>query len=191
VPDRLVVPMKYAESVTLSSPGGHASYVFSQNSVYDPNVTSTGGSATGFAPLSGLYARYRVLSSRIRVTAQSGSTAAPVAIAVAPSITSLSTTSYAETVAQLRNAKPDILRLMPAMGYGPSVVLVDSVKTSQLLGDNLYDEVAFYGGPSSDPPQQFYWNIGATSTLDPTFGIVITVELEYVTEWSEPFDIPA
>lgn len=190
VPDRLTVPMKYVQNLTFSGAAGIASYVFSQNSVYDPNVTGTGGSCTGFNTLSALYYRYRVLSSRIRVTTNSGSTV-EVAVAVAPAVINFGSSVSAVLVAASRLAKPDAIKMLPVNGNGPAVVLTDSISTSEILGDQLYDEVSLYGLGNADPATQFYWTIGTNDINGLSYAFGGIVELEYVTEWSMPKDTPS
>jgi len=188
VPDKLIVPMKYVQSVILSSASGAQSYTFSMNSVYDPNVTSTGGSVVGFTPLAGLYQRYRVTSSAIRVNFTTTDDAA-IAVSLAPSSINVGSTTSAEVIAGLKHAKPRILRVLPAAGYGPSVVLEDSSSIAAIRGERLYDEQDLFGSESTDPALQFYWMIGTSCINNPAYTCNITVEVEYLTEWSLANDL--
>jgi hypothetical protein len=186
----MTIPMKYTQTINLGGATGVGSYVFSVNSAYDPNVTSTGGSVIGFGPLQNLYNVYRVTASRIRVQAQTTDTGVVGQLAVAATQTNTGTTSSAEYVAGLRYAKPHALRLMPVAGGGPPVVLDDQVKVSEMLGDALYDEANLYGTGGADPALQFYWTIGFSTASRAAGACYLNVELEYLVEWSRPQDAP-
>jgi len=189
VPDRLEVPMKYAAIITINGSLGKGSYVFSQNSVYDPDVSSTGGTCAGFSTLSSLYGRWRVYSSRIHLTAQSDQ--ADTMCVVAPGITNGGTGQAATSVAAYRHCKPRSMHLLPNNGAGPAVILQDSISTSELLGDALYDEADLYGVGSADPALQFYWTIGTNAFAAGSYSANFTVEIEYMVEWSMVKDLIA
>lgn len=191
VPDRLITPMKFAENVTINGAAGFGSYVFSQNSAYDPDVSSTGGSVVGWTSLSNLYARCRVLASSIKITCQL-SDAQVVAVAVAAGLNNTGTGSNAIAVSQFRFARPDAVKILPVSGYGPAVVLRDTCETSEIMGSALYDEDALFSFGNADPVQQFYWTVGANDLLGgAAFGLPLIVELEYVCEWTQPKDLPS
>lgn len=59
---------KYAEVVNLSIVSGQASYLFSCNGMYDPNITGTGHQPLYFDQIMAIYDHYRVEKSRCKVT---------------------------------------------------------------------------------------------------------------------------
>lgn len=64
--DRTRVTLRYVEEFSLTTATVAATgYVFAGNDVYDPNVTGTGGQPANYDDYSGLYTRYRVLSSKL------------------------------------------------------------------------------------------------------------------------------
>jgi len=188
VPDRLIVPMKYCVQLTF---GGTPAFsrVYSQNSPYDPDVTGVGGLVTGFNSLSALYQRFRVYSSRIRVNAQT-TDANSIAGAISAATTNGGSGLTAPQVAAFRYAKPAALKILPVQGFGPAAVLEDSINTSALVGDALYDESSLYGYGSSDPATQFYWIVAFSSNIGTNCAVEMTVELEYLVEWTTPQDAP-
>jgi len=190
VADRITVPMKYCQTVSLPNVV-IGSYVFSQNSPYDPNVTSSGGSVAGWSAYTALYNRCRVTASRIRVSAQNGDGGGTSFIALAAAQTNVGTGESAEKVAMYRYAKPKVLKVLSNNGYGPEVVLEDSIKIAELLGDELYDEVSLYCLGNTDPTQQFYWVIGGSDPDTASLNVFCGVEIEYMVEWSRPVTSPA
>jgi hypothetical protein len=189
-PDRLIVPMKYTGPFTVSGASGAASYTFSQNSVYDPDVTSTGGGCAGFNTLMNLYSKFRVTSSKIRVTIQNGA-AVLLAVAVAPSHVVFGAATSAYVIAGQRMAKPHAIKILAEQGHGPAVVLEDSVNTSELLGNELYDSTQLYGSIAADPTLQFYWSLGSNDLNSLPYSFQGIVEIEYLTEYSRPLDLPS
>lgn len=62
-----MVRLRYAEEFTLNPDlGGIASYVFSANGMYDPNVTGTGHQPSGFDQNMAFFDHYTVIGSRIK-----------------------------------------------------------------------------------------------------------------------------
>ena len=65
------VTLRYGERVSFSGiAGSSASYVFSANGLYDPNITGTGHQPRGFDQLMSLYDHYLVKTATIEVWAQ-------------------------------------------------------------------------------------------------------------------------
>jgi hypothetical protein len=190
VPDILIVPMKFATVISFNVAGGVGSYVFSQNSAFDPNVTGTGATVAGFTSLLALYERSRVLSSKFKCCPIS--TDALLAVAIAPSNVNYGTSASAFGVASLRYAKPDIMRFLPAASSGSLPVLRDEVDTTELAGTPLFNAPEYYMLGAADPATQFYWTIAAsTIPAGGTATVGIAVEIEYLVEWSHCQDLPA
>lgn len=67
-PPTKVIPMRYAETISLSgSAGAMATYTFRANSIYDPNYTGTGSQPISHDQWSAFYGRYTVIGAKIRV----------------------------------------------------------------------------------------------------------------------------
>jgi len=163
------------------------SWVYSVNSVYDPDVTGSGGSAVGFTSLSRLYQSYRVLSSTFKVKALVFNQS-PVVMAVAPTTTNVGSSAPTTEVAGYRFAKPDALKW--AQFACPPISLMDAVDVSAMAGTELYDSPAYFGVGAADPTAQFFWVFSATAPLANAH-IDYSVEIEYLTEWTEPLSLPA
>jgi hypothetical protein len=92
VPDRLVVNMKYCESVLLSSTTSPATYFFALNDIFDPNYTGTGHQPLGHDQWAAFYDQFRVLSVDIGVKMLNDSSLP----AVAGGVIKVNTTSSAD-----------------------------------------------------------------------------------------------
>jgi len=183
--------MKYVAAYALGAGAGTSvSRTFSQNSVYDPDVTGVGGTVTGFALMTLMYSRFRVIESRIKLTIQvTDDLCVLAAVSAAP--VDGGSTMPATQVAAFRYAKPGALKILSANGYGPAVVLQDSIATVKLHGSALYDDPNMYGIGSSDPVDQFYWSVGFSEAAGSAFGVNVVAEIEYLTEWTLPRVAPA
>jgi hypothetical protein len=129
------------------------------------------------------------LWSKIRVTCQTTDDCCQ-SVALAAFHTNIGTSSDSVYVAASRNAKPAALKVLAANGYGPAVVLEDSISTSVMVGDALYDEIGLYGLGNADPATQFYWVIGCREAGLAASAVNLFVELEYMVEWSSAIDLP-
>lgn len=66
VPATRLVKMRYVATVLLTSTAGLSSqYVFRWNSIYDPDVTSTGAQPIGYTQWSNMYKQYTVVGAKL------------------------------------------------------------------------------------------------------------------------------
>jgi len=187
IPDVMIVPMKYADIRTLNNGLNSASQVYSVNSAYDPDVTGVGSSVTGFATLITLYRRYRVLNSRIK--AIFGNNTGASVFAVAPSQVNPGSGAGADVISRYRFAKPHAQGMSTGTQV-PPIVITDMINVSEMAGTALYAETDYYGLGSADPVAQFYWVVAATTVAGIAANAPLTVEIEYLVEWSQPVDAP-
>ncbi len=188
VPDKMIVPLKFCESRTLTS-SGNGAYTYSQNSAYDPNVTGTGQQPMGFNSLMALYWRYRVIASKIKFTAAALGAVDGIMLCVAPTSVDPGTGAQAVDVARFKFAKPHCLKMLPSSG-GPPLILEDAINTSDIAGTPLYDDTEFFGDVGADPVNQYYWVL-AYNQSNPSGQFTWTVEIEYLTEFTEARDNPS
>lgn len=89
LPDRLYVKLRYREQLSFTTLGGAvADNVYRGNSIFDPDLTGTGGQPLGFDQWAAFYATYTVLGSSCEVTGMmnSGATAYNCRQAIVPNI---------------------------------------------------------------------------------------------------------
>jgi len=67
-PEKIITTLRYTEALSIANTGGVSGKVFRMNSLYDPNFTDTGHQPLYFDQYAAIYAKYRVLSSKIKVT---------------------------------------------------------------------------------------------------------------------------
>jgi hypothetical protein len=164
--------------------------IMNLNSLFDPNRTGTGHQPYGFDQLAALYNRYRVLSTRWRVTfgSQSGTyqlVVVPVNGLVNTSITDL--TSY-QTVCEL----PLSVVKTQGGGGGPTIIVERSMHLRALTGVTQTEYLAddrFESVVSSSPAELLTLYIGFYNPSGSTISIPYTVELWYTTDMHDPISV--
>jgi len=67
-PEKMITTLRYTDILNVSNSGGVTGKSFRLNSLYDPNATDLGHQPAYFDQYSLIYAKYRVISSTIKVT---------------------------------------------------------------------------------------------------------------------------
>lgn len=177
--DRYRTTHKYSVGLLVTLVSGVSSpYVFRGNSIYDPDYTSTGYSALGYATMASLYGTYTVTGSRIRVRVAS-TFLDPTQVSLLPCLVSSTISSDSGDYAS--NA------------YGKDVLVMDSVvkemdhymSTSKLFGEALLSP-QFSSNTGSNPASPWYWQLKCTPAggAASNGSVSILVDITYYVEWS-------
>lgn len=184
IPARYITKMKYAEALSISTPGLGA-YKWNLNSLWDPNRTGIGHQPYGFDQLAGLYSRYRVIACKYVLTAVSDS--ANISFACLPSNEAAPPISNVSEARENPRAKfatqnpGGTLKVLKGNVYLPA--LVGRTKT-QYMADERYQAQV-----TASPTEVAVLNVyGQGLNDDPVFNPNITynILLEYTVEF---FDV--
>lgn len=178
IPHRFICQMKYAEAVTVSTPG-MSTYRWRLNSLYDPNYSGGGHQPYGFPQLcgpqgTGLYNRYRVLGCSYVLTATSDT--ANIAFAALPSneiAPPISNVSEARENPMCRYATFNpggTMRMLK--GYVDIAKLMGRPKQQYLADDNYQ---AVYNNNPAEVAQLGVFGAGLND--DPTYNANITYNI--------------
>lgn len=177
--------VKFSQRVQIASTtGALGTYLYRANGLDDPDVTGAGAQPEGFDEWMAMYDRYRVVSSKIKITGASQGTTNNSASFLMVIVPSGSATAYA-TLADAESA-PFAARKMYVFG-GPPLVISKSISTATLTGNSvgaILAEQAFSGLFSTQPTEQTYWHVyvqamDAASTVTTN----VYVEIEYVADF--------
>lgn len=152
----------YCESPVSLNPGAAgsaATYVFSANGVYDPNVTGAGHQPAGFDQYMALYNEYVVLGARcvVRFQNSDGSNAQIVGLAVVDNPTT--STDYRVYI-ENGWCKQSFIE---ANGSGDAFrTLVMDVSIDKFGKQNIYNDDVYAGTSSGNPAQQVYFHLFVT-----------------------------
>jgi len=173
-----------------STAGSSASYFFSANGLFDPNITGGGHQPMGFDQMMLMYEQYTVLSSKITVQAINSSGANifnNFGIYLNPDTTSIVVPSRL-----LENGLIVWKTLMPINLIGSYAALNLDCNIATYMGRTknkreLVDDVNLFGTVAANPTEQVYFGI---LVYDPTLvnatSIDFTVVIEYETIFWEP-----
>ena len=175
--------LKYIEHFQLNAgaAGIPASYVFTANGLFDPNITGIGHQPRGFDQLKELFDHYHVVQSKIKVTFMPGSTAGPSQIC---------------GIMLQDDSTPEANMIQAMEGrncvYGPLTSTVPLVKTLYFNSKTFFsiEDRLLYGTSTSNPSDQAYFVLFCQPTYSVDApAIDVMVEIQYDTCWSEPNNV--
>lgn len=194
VSDHQRVNLKYTMMTALTNvvTTGAFSYLFRANSVFDPDLTGTGGQPVNFDDYAGLYSYYRVWGSSIKVhimPTTSGTEPTMWAVGPAHSTTAVSSANMMDFCAQ-----PYVKSYLSAIYRtgAPDSVLSMSMSTAKYLG---LSDSEFKGRDdcaslvSTNPTLAWFWKIGCINIdVAVTAEVAVCVELVYDVEFFDRID---
>lgn len=174
-----------ALSINPGASGAAASYVFSANGLYDPNVTGVGHQPIGFDQLMQMYDHYTVIASRIKVLCHNSSATSKVIWGI---YVKDEATAELDPSVIIENGLGKHSYLLEEGGNPSSakyMTLGHSVK--KFFNKKPLQDPNLQGTVSANPAEQSYFHIWAAdlSNADPG-ALDLCVEIEYVAILTEP-----
>lgn len=173
-PPKIITKMRYADTTRLDPViGNPASYIFSANNIWDPNVSGVGHQPYGRDEFGGLYNYYRVLKSRIVATfipSVSGAAGASVCgVSLQPGTTTISTF---DTIRETKSARYKV-----CAGDSNRVTVTNGFNSKKMFASNMGNLNALV---TDSPGEQAYYHVFVTNALfngdlSPV-DVVITIE---------------
>lgn len=189
MPTKFTTKMRYVEqySINPGASGLCASYVFSANGLYDPNITSTGHQPRGFDQLIQIYDHYVVTGSKITIRTCAPSTETSnyiigVALRDGPT-TDTDPNDYLE-------GSYNKWRIVPSGSNGVTKI-VQKASVGKFLGrNNVLSDSQLKGSASGNPTEQCYFHVWASSLeLTDPGAIYFVAEVEFILTFIEPKDV--
>ncbi len=178
--------IQYYSSGSVSSGASSAgSYVFSANGAFDPDITGTGGQPMGFDQMMIFFNHYTVLSSRIRVVFQSGSTSLRVTCGLSVSGSSSAVTSI-ENLVENGDITFQVLEYAGAMGGTATLRRRLNVGKFQDVPEPM-DDPNMRGDVASNPTEQAYYHLSCWNSASAT---VVTCDFQVLIEYDTVFHEP-
>lgn len=193
---KLMVKLRYVDTITLNpASAAMASHVFRANSIFDPDLTGTGHQPLLHDTYALLYTRYRVMSSKIKVTP------VPVsATVVIPGFWGVfgdedAGLNYTLATAAIEDSTRTGGQVRIEIG-GAAILQGDSRLTRPLIArfnskknlapDGRFDSTAFGSNPT-EAQTTYKFQVWAGSILGNDVGAVnFLVEIEYLCELTDP-----
>lgn len=185
-PERMRMKHKYRESLHLTgTAGASATYIFSCNGMYDPNITGTGHQPMFFDNMAALYDHYTVLNAKITVvyipTPQSTITSHNFVVGL------LDASAFATNNSNYLGENPSMTSLVVQASSNNQVNIITKYwNAERVFGSRALSDSQLRGTPSANPSEQTYFGIMIQDTL--AIGTAegdISVTIEYDSMWTE------
>lgn len=183
LPSRYITKMKYSESFELAvSLGNPTPYIWTINSIFDPNRTGGGHQPYGHDTFATLYNRYRVISVSYVLNAVPTAGSTPIQVIAMPGNENMSGTGTLDYFRELPRCRyvtnmDGQIKTLRGKIYLPSVC---GRTKNQYMADDRYQST--FG---SDPAEIIYLNtfvgtMGSQSTT--SFNVSYNMTLEFLVE---------
>jgi hypothetical protein len=174
----------FQSSLSEVAAGGGASTALSLSSIYDPEVSGVGSTAQGYALYSQTFTRYRVLKTRVMVTAQAtGGGPVIVGYMMGPNTTISSNpatwTTQTNSYGKMLNSNTQGIMLRHDR-------VVDLAKLYAVTPQQFAIDMDFSGAFGSNPTKNVYLILYARGIGGAIANTVWDVRLVYETELSQP-----
>jgi len=171
------------QTITITT-GSSGSYIYTGNSLYDPNQTGTGNQPQMFDELMTFYGKYNVIASKIKVVALTSSNLEGFDLYLAPTANTSSTYNFV-TATTIPGAKWIVVGAQNSVSIGT----MTNYRRSDVQTGLKWDDITLSSVESNSPESLWYWRIGASpnnpsSTL--SFTVFLTVYVTYYTLLSSP-----
>lgn len=160
-PDSLMVRMNYSANFALTSASGaFAQHVFRGNSIFDPDLTGAGGQPLGHDQWQGLYKKYQVMASKIRVQMVTAPTPTAGAVMyIAPLDQSTSLVGVLQGVEQ-----PYAVSTVLSPFTSKTVQLDNYLSTKSKFGYKKVSELNILAANfNTSPAEEFFWSVGMSA----------------------------
>lgn len=189
-PKKMTMTHKYCEQVLVGTGvnGTLASYLFSCNGMYDPNITGTGHQPYYFDQMTALYDHYCVIGSQI--TVRVAKTDASQVVTTVGMFINDDTTVTPTKEGLLENSLGMHRCLIGIGGKYGETVFKKSWSAKKFFGGSILANTELQGNASTNPSEQSYFNFWVDSTTQTTASTVnLDVTVKYIAVWKELKDI--
>lgn len=184
---RYITKLKYVEydQPLTSTVGATVDYIYSLNSLFDPNVSGTGHQPLGFDQLNILYNRYRVFRANYRITFQPTSSSATFMVYPSNSNVTLSSSNPSTIMEQSRTISRPSKVDAPVIFTGTvNLPKLNGVTSSQYKTDDRFQSLM-----SGSPSELLELHIMASASASATATYRYTVQMTYYAEFYDPLDL--
>lgn len=184
LPDRLHVKLVYREQLNWTTASGAlGDNVYRGNSLFDPDVTGSGGQPMGLDQWTNFYGYYTVVGSAIEVTSMINSgTCATQRHGVTATTTSTAFASSdqerAEELPYTRAVSPQVGSANAASGVSVVKSYMSTAKINGIQASEVLDSPDWSALMTANPTKQWYWHVwnyvpgGETQSLYQTVRLV-------------------
>lgn len=189
-PKKLCMTHKYHENTAVSTAalGALGYYVYSCNSLFDPNVTGTGHQPMYFDQLCGIYDHYTVIGSKMVVKmCSSGTSNSPFRVGIYVNDDATVTPTTANAL--LEHSSNISWKQIPP-GCNNMFTLTCKWGAKKTFGGSILGNDNLQGSVTTSPSEQSMFVLFIESNDGGTVNtLVADISIEYITVWDELKDI--
>jgi len=184
-PPRYRCSLRYADTITLSSTtGAVASYVYSANGLYDPDITGTGHQPAGFDSMMLSFEHYTVVSARMTATFHNNTASVQPTAALGLNASSTPTTTVTQLI---EDGLITTVRMNGNGVYGCVQTLQRTINIGKFGGvPSLLSDSNYRGSVAGNPAEQSYFHLQLWNTELSTSSSAVDVQIEYIAVFTEP-----
>jgi hypothetical protein len=190
-PPRMSIKLKFWTNQTLSLAASlGANYRWRPSAAFDVDPALGGTAMPGFAEAATFYATYRVISSRIKVTASNPSSTLPITLIVLPLNADPTNAMSVPNIIACSGNPYAKMKIIGLLGANPAVVN-NSMTTQKIYGDPavFYDH-NFTSLVTTVPANNWFWNVAIYSSAVIATPVVINTEVEVDCEFYDRIFLP-
>lgn len=183
MPTKLKRTFNYSEKISINAPTGGVSgaYIYSANSLYDPNRSGTGHQPIGFDEFVGVfYDHYVVIGAKINVVAMSQSNTTPDANCIVAIYVRDNAGTVGDITRVIEQGRCTYGMLGPADGKAGTLSLTHKVNPAKFLGRSKpLSDPDLKGSANGNPQEECYFEINVAS-IDgddpPAVDMLVTIQ---------------
>lgn len=179
-----------APGLTEGAVGAGALYVYSLSSIYDPDVSGVGTTALGYTSYSSFFTRYRVVRTRIEITATPYSTSTGTAMIVGYMVGPNSTVTSSSTLwpVQTNSHSKMVHAATPGGSHGMAnfKTTVDLARVQGVTKQQFMTDLDYSASFGSNPARQSYLILFVRGLGGAVAVASYDVRIVYHTELSQP-----
>lgn len=174
-PDSEVATISYSDEIGVTGTT-YAQYTFRGNCVYDPDETYTGHQPLYYDQYTAVYSKYKVTSSKMRVTVANYNASASAVAVLTPSSEILTITSYPVAMEQPYAKRTELIPISTRQGAQSSVS--SSMSTQKMLGlsASQFASEDYSALTGAIPLSVWYWNIAFFDIVEVSVRFVVDIE---------------
>ena len=179
-PDSEVATIRYSDEVAISPGAAYGQYTYRGNSCFDPDETGIGHQPMYFDQYAAVYSKYKVLASRITVTASNYNPTAAATIVLVPSSEIVTITSYPIAMEQPYAKRTELLPISTRAGVRSSIT--SGMSTARILGLSRAQLASedYSASTGATPISVWYWNIAAFDVSAVSIRLVVDIEYKVI-----------
>ncbi len=179
-PDSEIAIIRYCDEVALNPGAAYGQYTFRGNSCFDPDETGIGHQPLYYDQYAAVYSKYKVISSRCRVTVSNYNASASSCVVLVPSSEILTATSYMIAMEQPYAKRTELLPISTRAGVQSSIS--SAISTEKVIGLSKMQLASedYSALTGATPASVWYWNIAAFDVAAVSVRMLVDIEYRVV-----------